>query len=200
MGDFIEVKADYRSISSRGLVYGLGVNDVDYYTQVEVSGIKMVCPAYLKWKSIMGCLSKDNKYSVCDDWVYLTRFKSWLDKQDHKGKQINTVLSGITPFLFSPENCVFIDRVTSNLLNKREGDRGQLPIGVTASGKSFKATISMGGKRLYIGLFSSADIASKAYNDKKHVIIVDYANNQDCEKIKNGLLRWAEKYKCGSIV
>ena len=58
----------------------------------------------------------------------------------------------------------------------------------------------MGGKRLHIGLFSSSDIASKAYNDKKYGIIVDYAKNQDCEKIKNGLLRWAEKYKRGSIV
>ena len=199
MSEFIEVEADYRSIASRGLVHGLGVNDVEYYVQTSFNGKYAVCPYYSKWKSIMSCLQSDNRYSICDDWVYLSKFKAWMEEQDHKDKQINTVISGVAPFSFSPSNCVFVNKSISSLINRRDNLRGELPIGVSIKDGSFRVSISVDGKRKHVGIFPTLEAAASAYNDKKYNLIVDKANEQECAKTKRGLLLWAEKFKDGLI-
>ena len=83
------------------LVFGVGVNDLDYRTQVkeyvtEDGGRRIqkpvfVCKYYTVWKSMLKrCYSE--KYlesypsyigaSVCSEWLSATAFKKWMEQQD----------------------------------------------------------------------------------------------------------------------
>ena len=87
------------------LVYGVGVNDLDYRTQVKEYVTKdggerilkpiFLCKYYEVWKNMLKrCYS--NKYleskpsyigtSVCNDWLSATAFKKWMEQQDRQGK------------------------------------------------------------------------------------------------------------------
>jgi len=196
---FIYIDADYISISKRTGVYGVGINDAKYLTNIEVKGKKYVCPIYSKWKSILLSCFSDDKYSVCVEWNLFTNFKKWIETKDHDNKCINTIISGIDPYVFSAENCVFVDRWVSNLLNSRKNDRGKLPIGICKEYNKYRAYISIKGKRLHLGMFDSVLLAKKAYAQKKYEVIVEAANNQECIKTKKGLILWAEKFKKSDI-
>ena len=79
------------------LVYGVGVNDLDYRTQVyeyvtkdggrRVREHVFICKYYAAWKNMLQrCYSK--KYlesrpsyigkSVCSEWLSATAFKKWM--------------------------------------------------------------------------------------------------------------------------
>ena len=83
------------------LVWGVGVNDLDYRTQVyedvtkdggeRVREIVFRCKYYAAWTRMLErCYS--NKYlesrpsyigtSVCSEWLYATSFKKWMEQQD----------------------------------------------------------------------------------------------------------------------
>ena len=83
------------------LVYGVGVNDLGYRTQVweelpknggkRVRKPVFICKYYEVWTNMLKrCYS--NKYlesyptyigtSVCNEWLSATAFKKWMEKQD----------------------------------------------------------------------------------------------------------------------
>ena len=89
------------------LVYGVGVNDLDYSTQIKEYVTKdggrrsqkpvFICKYYTAWKNMLKrCYS--NKYlesrpsyidaSVCSEWLSATTFKKWVEQQDWQGKSV----------------------------------------------------------------------------------------------------------------
>ena len=96
------------------LVWGVGVNDLGYRTQINEyvtkDGGRRVqkpvfrCKYYEVWTSMLRrCYSK--KYlerkpsyigtNVCSEWLSATAFKKWMDQQDWSGKCLDKDI--ITP-------------------------------------------------------------------------------------------------------
>ena len=92
------------------LVYGVGVNDLGYRTQVEeevtknggkrIRKVVFRCKYYAAWTSMLKrCYSK--KYlesnpsyigtSVCSEWLYAATFKKWMEQQDWHGKCLDKI-------------------------------------------------------------------------------------------------------------
>jgi hypothetical protein len=90
------------------LVWGVGVNDLDYRTQVKEyvteNGGKRIrkhvftCKYYEVWKDMLKrCYSE--KYlesrpsyigtSVCSEWLSASAFKKWMEQQDWRDKSLD---------------------------------------------------------------------------------------------------------------
>lgn len=138
----------------RGLVYGVGINDADYLTVVyEERGddsrlksgnkrrkLKWMCPYYARWHSMMErCYSKPlhkthAKYSdceVCDEWVYFSKFKAWMQAQEYEGLELDKDLLVKGNRVYSPETCVFVSPQVNGFIKEMDSTRGCLPIGVS---------------------------------------------------------------------
>lgn len=83
----------------RELVYGVGVDDLDYpKKKLLPNGKYSFCPYYQRWRGmIRRCyskaqLGKNPNYegcTVCDEWLTFSNFKSWMEKQDWEGKELD---------------------------------------------------------------------------------------------------------------
>ena len=130
------------------LVYGVGINDADYVTHkfetTEVNGkqkrrLVWVCPYHQKWKHmLMRCYSakyqeKKPTYkgcSVSEGWLTFSVFKSWMEKQDFEGKQLDKDILFECNKVYSAETCVFVTRGINLFTTDRGNDRGEWLIGV----------------------------------------------------------------------
>jgi hypothetical protein len=81
--------------SRNKLVCGVGINDASYEVYQKVDGIKVACPFYVKWKSMLERvyveknLVKRPSYrncSVVKDWLRFSAFKEWMQQQNWQGK------------------------------------------------------------------------------------------------------------------
>jgi hypothetical protein len=107
-------------------VYGFGVNDADYQVNVteSLNGKRVTtwrCAYYQKWVNML-----DRAYGrtfrpsyvgvkVCDEWRSFMAFKSWMEKQDWEGKELDKdLLGGGT--LYSPDTCCFISKRANMIL------------------------------------------------------------------------------------
>ena len=103
------------------LVWGVGVNDLGYRTQVKedvtknggkrIREIVFLCKYYTAWIGMLKrCYSK--KYlesyptyfgtSVCSEWLSATAFKKWMEKQDWHGKCLDKDIIVPGNKLYSP--------------------------------------------------------------------------------------------------
>lgn len=198
---FAEIKADDRSLKSRGKKkFGVGINDADYFTQYNGD----ICPYYKKWsKMLERCYSpkwKKNKPTyaeclVCDEWLLFSAFKAWMITKDWQGKELDKDIINIGNKLYSPENCAFVSREI-NLLVQTYPNNGLLQ-GVTyhKRDKIYCAKVSHNGKAQHLGNFNLEIDAHNAYKKAKYKIIKEAAMTQ-LEPIKTALLN----YKIGDFV
>ena len=173
------------------LVYGVGVNDLPYKTQVyeEVTknGSKrtwktiFLCKYYAVWKSMLErCYSK--KYletrpsyigvSACSEWLSATEFKSWMEQQDWNGKCLDKDIIVPGSKLYSPETCAFVLAATNSFVIASDACRGDYPIGVhlfKPTGK-YKAQCNnpFTGKIEHLGYFLTQEEAHEAWRKRKH--------------------------------
>lgn len=123
------------------LVKGVGVNDADYkvkYTiKCEHLGItKIVCPFYKVWLNMLNrCYSKKRHrcYSdsfVCEEWLVFSKFKSWMEKQDWEGKQLDKDLLLDGNKEYNPNFFCFIPKNLNLFITERKVTKGLYPIGV----------------------------------------------------------------------
>ena len=105
--------------------------------------------------------------SVAPEWLSFMVFRSWMIKQDWDGKHLDKDILVNGNKLYSPQNCVFIDSKTNNLLIDSAAARGDLPIGVSANGRGYQAKCSKDGKRRQLGHYDTIEKASRAYKEFK---------------------------------
>ena len=126
------------------LVYGVGVNDLGYRTQINEYVTKdggrrirkhvFKCKYYTVWTSMLKrCYSK--KYlesyptyigtSVCSEWLYATAFKKWMEEQDWNGKCLDKDIIVPGSKLYSPETCAFVLNETNSFVIARDACRGR---------------------------------------------------------------------------
>jgi len=171
---FIEKKASKSSIGGRKNIYGVGVNDCDYLVELREDGKRYRCPYYQRWSSMLTrCysekfLEKNNTYRGCyvdPEWLIFTNFKEWMKSQDWEGKALDKDIITPNNKEYGPYHCKFIPQELNNLLCDHAAKRGAYPTGVTfdKSRDRFSSKISIKGKTVNLGRFSSAAEAESTY-------------------------------------
>ena len=132
------------------LVYGVGINDVDYVVQKwetvgYVDGVRKrklvwVCPYYRTWKNMLKrCYSpkSQEKYptykgcSVSEEWLRFSNFRRWMEEQDWEGLQLDKDLLFAGNKVYSAETCVFVSSMVNKFTNNNGAKRGEWLLGVS---------------------------------------------------------------------
>lgn len=202
---------------SRNL-YDVGVNDADYQVQIfnywkDESGhwnrkIKWVCPFYSVWKSMLQRIySKKYQASkptyksctLCDDWIYFSNFKAWMETQDWEGKCLDKDILVRGNKHYSPEMCVFVSKAVNSFVTDNKAARGKYPIGVdfNKQSKKFVGRISnpITKESEYLGLFDTPEEAHAAWLEKKLEFAKTLAKEQDDPRVAEALIKRYENYK-----
>jgi len=180
-----------------GSCKGLKVNDVSgiVLKYKTINGKKKrtwICPFYRTWNNIFkrcftkSYLAENETYRdvhVCDDWFRFSNFKSWMEKQDWQGMQLDKdILSVDGNLVYSPTTCAFIPKRINNLFigNKNNANTGEQPLGVSLenyrredSKNKFVASLSIRGKHKRLGVYSSREEAHKVWQEGKILVILD---------------------------
>ena len=200
---FIEIPASKKSISSRRLVLGVGVNDADYETQSKVNGRKYICPFYAKWFGMINrCYNEKELIKrpgyrlcyVCTEWLTFSNFKDWMINHDFKGMHLDKDIINPGNKVYSPDNCCFVSGPLNALLTSSAAARGKHPQGVNwnVDSKKYLARVNYNNKRIHLGYHPTPEQASKAYIKAKTKIILQAASEQTDPRIANGLRLHAE--------
>lgn len=183
------------------LIYGVGINDAEYITQPTINGKIKVCVFYQTWASMLQrCYSSKlhERYSTyigcitCNEWLSFMNFRSWMNKQDYKGKQLDKDILIEGNKIYSPDTCIFISNQINSLFNNQASKRGKYPQGVCKDKNKYRANMNKYGKDMYIGNFNTIMEAEKAYLVAKSLHVVEIAEKED-GKLKAILLDRAEK-------
>ena len=76
----------------------------------------------------------------------------------------------------SPETCAFVPQQINKLFIKSEKTRGEYPLGVHCTGKSFEARVNINGKGKHLGTFKTVEEAFQAYKNAKEAYIKEMAD------------------------
>ena len=183
-----------RSNKNRSLVEGFGINDCDVRARSILyttwSGILHRCYSpkwHKKYPTYIGC-------SVCDEWLYLSNFKEWFDKNYVEGYQLDKDILVKGNKVYSPETCCFVPREINSIYkgSKREYD---LPEGVYTSKEKYRSTIKVDGKYEYIGTFDNPEEAHRAYVKRKNEILKElskryFEEGKISEKVFNSMINY----------
>lgn len=203
MPQFIELQANKRSMSTRKLIYGIGVNDADYITDLKIDGYRSKCPYYITWSHMLSrCYSnnyhkKQPTYKNCTvtkEWLIFSNFKGWMKLQKWKGNQLDKDIINPGNKIYSPANCCFINKKLNTLMCDNKANRGKHPIGVSwhKAANKFSVKCSVNGKPKGLGYFNNSKDAAEIYNKFKSNLVIMESNKQSDQRIKNGLLKHAK--------
>ena len=169
------------------IVYGIGINAAGY--SVRNKEEKWWCPFYKKWSAMLERCYSDSRdikspsykgCSVCEEWLYFSNFKKWLESEDWEGMHIDKDLLILDNKIYSPETCCLLTaKVNTFLIDGGSSLKGGLPLGVTMHHYKHKGVIVSSryrsrcnnpftGKREHLGLFDCPDQAHQVWKDKKH--------------------------------
>jgi hypothetical protein len=187
----------------RRLVWGVGINDVDYaVNQLKTTGF--VCPYYLVWQKMLErCYSE--KYlkvkptyvgcSIHPEWQRFSNFIKWVDSQpnrDWQNCQPDKDLLVRDNKLYGPDTVVFVSRQLNGFLNTNKGQRGTLLIGVSYYPNTtlkFRAACNdpFLKKQIKLGFYKTELDAHKAWQAKKHEYACQLAELQDDPRVADAL-------------
>ena len=199
MDNFPHIPTNQFTFANRKPIYGVGTNDADYMVQPRVNGKSIKCPVYQTWMNLLErCYSKEYHAkqptyigcTVAQEWLQFTNFRSWMTKQDWKGKQIDKDLLVLGNKHYSPETCLFVTQAINLLFADRKADQGEWPQGVTQcirNGK-FISRITICGETKFLGRFDSPLKAGAAYAAERSAYIKRIALNEP-EPLRSALLR-----------
>jgi hypothetical protein len=194
------------------LVYGWGINDVNYpvqrYQSINGGSRRFwICPYYQDWKNILErCFSsklhqRRPTYIGCTidfNWKHLSGFIKWVDSQPNKDWQNcepdKDLLGGDNKH-YGEGNVVYIPAYLNNFIVSGVSRRGNWMMGVTYKGNSkapFQAQCAnpfgqykSDGRNL--GYFKTELEAHKAWQAKKHGYACQLADLQEDPRVAQAL-------------
>ena len=203
MQEFKEIPASRKSLAFRRPIYGKGINDAPYMSELRIDGVRVRCPFYRKWQNmLMRCYSSkyQEKYptyvgcTACDEWLTFSNFRQWMEKQDWKEMHLDKDLLVYGNKVYSPGFCVFVPQSLNKLLNESEASRGEWPQGVRLHNQcvKFQSYCSVNGRVKHLGLFTTAEAACTAYKQFKSNHIKEVAQEHKSNtKLYNALMTHA---------
>lgn len=199
-------------MKEKKLVYGVGINDADYPTSIEafVDGKRKViwtCPFFRKWKHVMERSYSEklhNRFpsyigcSVVTEWRRFSSFKSWMDTQDWKGKQLDKDILAIGNKTYGPDTCVFVDPKINSFIIEAEAARGEWPIGVYFDPKRNKfrsvCRCIFTNKQKHLGYFDTPEAAHEKWLTFKLEQAKILASQQSDPRVAAALIDRYENY------
>lgn len=169
---------------SRGLVYGVGINDADYVQQIKetigrrpdgslIQRIVWVCPFYRSWSGMLQRGYSENwktnyptyaETRVYEDWLRFTTYKAWMETQPWEDAYLDKDILVQGNQVYSPATCAFVPQKINALLINCASVRGECPIGVNVKNGKYTSRVQDGiGKRKYLGYFKDPMEAHKAW-------------------------------------
>ena len=180
-------------------IHGVGINDSKTPVSKRIPGGEVKCAFYEKWRGMLRrCYSasfqlKNQTYAgctVCNEWLTFSNFKAWMEQQDWKGKELDKDLLVTGNKLYSPDRCLFINKISNLFTSDDSSRKGLLMFGVTKRGKSEKYYARCNNpitKKLeHVGAFDSEISAHMAWRKRKHEIacqLADLESNDVAEKL-----------------
>lgn len=201
----------------KATIYGVGINDADYVVQKKetigyVNGkikqkLVWVCPYYGTWKEMLRrCYSpklqeKSPTYSGCtvsDEWLTFSNFKSWMEKQQWEGLQLDKDLLFTGNKVYSKEKCVFVTSVVNSFTNDRGAVRGEWLVGVNwykRTGKfQSQCRNPLTRKKEHLGYFTCEVEAHQTWLKRKLELAHQLASMQTDERVAKALISCYANY------
>lgn len=185
-------------------VYGVGINDADYSVYYREGGKVYRCPYYRKWTGMLErCYSekyhaKEPTYkdcTVCDEWLYFSNFREWMESQNWEGKQLDKDILYYGNKEYSPDKCIFVTQEINCLLTNTYQSKTDLPVGVHLDKDNitnpYASQISVNGQKLHLGYYKTAEEAHKKYMGAKALNLMLISKEQNDIRLKEGLIRCA---------
>lgn len=180
------------------LIFNFGVNDSSEPVASNVKGKQpWTCNFYMTWYGMLQrCYSakyhiqrpRAAKGTVCKEWKSFQTFKTWMETQDWKNKELDKdiLIPGNTHY--SPETCCFIEQKLNNMFQQSHHT------GISYSSarvKPYTAKITKEGKEQWLGAFRTKKEALAVRNKARACWIREVAKEQTDLRIQNGLLKHA---------
>jgi len=207
-----------RKLGTPKLVYGVGINDADYVVvkreTVEVNGKRKrkqvwICPYYRTWKGMLErCYSTKFQErcptyigcSVSEEWLTFSVFKSWMEKQDFEGLQLDKDLLFEGNKVYSRETCVFVSSSVNSFTIDCRSSRGEWLIGACwdkGAGKfQSKCSNPFTKRQEYLGLFDCEKEAHQEWLNRKLELAHLLATEQTDERVGKALIERYTNYVC----
>jgi len=189
---------------TRSKLYGVGINDADYaVTRSDfINGKRKrvwTCPYYMRWANMLKrCYNRSYQETqptyvgcvVCEDWIYFSKFKAWMETQDWEGKQLDKDLLS-TGNVYCPESCVFVSSELNKLLGDCRKARGEYPLGVYWDKERglFCSQMTECSDHIYLGRFTDMYTAHRAWQVAKRNLLLRVSKVVDDSRVENALLR-----------
>lgn len=154
--------------NNRGLVCGLGVNDLSRPSHVNRRPIK----SYKVWHNMLNrCYSptyqaRQPTYvgcSVVNEWLYFSNFDRWYTEHYFEGAQLDKDLLFPGNKMYGPDTCVFVSAELNHLFVDRAAVRGACPLGVHKHRKVFAAHIQILKISVHLGHYATPLEAHRAW-------------------------------------
>lgn len=204
-------------MKSSKLLYGVGINDAEYVVQKwETIGYvngkrkrRLVwrCPYYQTWKSMFErCYSvkyqeRKPTYKGCivsKEWLTFSNFRSWMEKQDWEGMQLDKDLLLEGNKVYSAETCVFVSSTVNKFTNNNGAKRGEWLIGVywdKGAGKFRSLCCNpFTNKQENLGLFKCELEAHKTWLRRKLELAHELATIQADPRVAKALIEQYSDY------
>lgn len=197
-------------MKTRKLVYGVGVNDADYFTQKfepvgYVNGKQKqkrvwICPCYQTWKNMLKRCSEEwqEKYptyrgsSVSAEWLTFSNFRKWMVEQDWEGNQLDKDILFEGNKVYSAETCVFVTPMVNTFTTDSGATRGEWLIGVCWSKEKAKFQSNCSNpftkKQEHLGLFTCEMEAHEAWRKRKLELAHELAAIQTDPRVAKALV------------
>ena len=181
------------------LVKGVGVNDANYVVGTFINGIRWRCPYYQTWCQMLDrcysplCHEGHPTYigcSVVPEWLYFMTFRAWMETQNWEGLQLDKDILVPGNKVYGPSTCVFVGRDVNMFMIDRANSDRELPQGVREryKGRFIAACKAFKGKSVDIGIYDTAEEASKAYINYKRVLAVTLAKEQTDDRVAQAII------------
>lgn len=195
MNIFQRIPASKKSIAFRKPVCGVGINDADYITRLQIDKKRYPCPYYEKWVGMLRrCYGKKQRpnykgCTVCVEWFLFSCFRKWMDTQDWQEKELDKDLLVQGNKIYSPSTCLFVSQEINTLLTDHRRGRGKYPQGVGFNKGKYRARCNIDGSSIFIGHFCTIDKAHEAYKSFKYSVIKKVALEQ-ADPLRSSLLAY----------
>jgi len=194
------VRTKIRSYEGRDKLYGVGVYDTEEQLHYYHNGKIQTCEFYERWRGMIrrcyseAALRKKPSYkgvTVCDEWLYFTKFRDWMEKQQWEGMHLDKDIIKRGNRTYCPDYCSFVDAVTNSFVAHTFPKDSDYPVGVTYNKRNDKYTSRcnnpFSGKREWLGFFDDPMEAHKAWQTRKHELACQLAEEQSDGRVAKAL-------------